>query len=181
MNKHLVRGLAAAALALGSLSLTACPAPAPYVLPTTAGAEINDDFWSAYYPEFKKDMTWTYKFSSFDASGSVVAEGESVWKIVEVNDGAATVKINAKLGETTLAEETTQLTKKGPSNAKSGFKFQKTKARKIGGVDYPEAVWLSSTNDDGTSDDYWVVKGVGIVAIDHNKDKTYLSLKSKSF
>ncbi|MBO9539424.1 hypothetical protein J7643_02390 [bacterium] len=174
MNKLLVRGLFAAALAFGTVSLTACPAP--YTLPTTAGAELTEDFWKSYYPEFKQDMSWTYAVTS-TASGSE-GTAEALWKVTEVKDGVATVKMTVKMGETTISDETDTLSKKGPGKAASGVKYEKTETVTVAAGEFKDAVKGKATMD-GSETTMWVAKGVGIIKLESTGSK--MELKAKSF
>ncbi|HEY9898426.1 MAG TPA: hypothetical protein V6D00_04525, partial [Pantanalinema sp.] len=177
MNKLMLRGLFAAALTFGTLSLTACPAP--YTLPTTAGAELKEDFWQSYFPDFKQDMSWTYKMTVTTGAGT--GEGEMTMKVTALKDGVATVVTTGKVGETAITESTTTMSKKGPSGASSGAKYEKTETITVPAGEFKDAV-KTSYADSGATSYMWIAKGVGIVKITTGGDATTSTeLKSKSF
>lgn len=171
MRHAISRLFLAAAMSVSLLSVVACTPGANFVLPSAVGTELKEDFLQAYFPDFKKDMSWTYGITAASATG------ESVWKVTDVNNGLATISVKSTVNGTQLAETTQKLSKTG-NNDGTTIKYQGTETLTLHGKEYKDAVKVLSADAEGSSTLMWIAKGIGIIKID--SDGTIFELKSTS-
>ena len=171
MRHAISRLFLTAAMAVSLVSVAACTPGANFVLPSAVGTELKEDFLQAYFPDFKKDMTWTYGITADSATG------ESVWKVTDVTGGVATISVKSTANGTELAEQTQKLSKTG-NNDGTTIKYQGTETLTLHGKEYKDAVKVLSTDKDGASMPMWIAKGIGMIKF--VSDGTTFELKSTS-
>lgn len=158
MFHTLSRTVLAAAMAFSLVLVSACTTGPTFVLPSAVGTELKDDFWQAYYPDFKKDMTWTYVVT---ADGN---SGESVWKVTDVTNGVATISLKTSVNGTVVHESTDKLSKSQSSdNSGTTYKYLGKETLTLHGTTYTDAVKVETTDKDGKTTTVWVAKGIGMI------------------
>jgi|GEM_PF-4523542 hypothetical protein len=169
MRHAISRLLLTAAMSVSLLSVVACTPGANFVLPSAVGSELKEDFFQAYFPDFKQDMTWTYGVKTASATG------ESVWKVTEVTNGVATISVKSTVNDMEVSEFTQKLSKSGATDGTT-VKYQGTETLTLHGTEYKDAVKVLSTDKDGESIPSWIAKGIGIIKLEN--DGMTLELKS---
>ncbi|MNR92343.1 hypothetical protein D3C72_233720 [compost metagenome] len=169
MRHAISRLLLSAAMSVSLLSVVACTPSANFVLPSAVGSELKEDFFQAYFPDFKKDMTWTYGLKTASATG------ESVWTVTDVTNGVATLSVKSTANDEELPELTEKLSKTGSTDGMT-IKYQGTETLTLHGKEYKDAVKVLSTDKDGGSTPSWIAKGIGIIKLE--RGGTTFELKS---
>lgn len=188
MLKFLSHVFLAAALATSVATVSACvpptgtssepPTGTASVLPDEKGAQLDDAFWRAYYPEFKKGMTWIYSLKNVDESSEAGELGdlELEWTVLEVKGDEAIIDATTYNDEQVLSEGEVKLSRAPSETQKSTrYTFQGTENLTLHGKTYKNVVKIEVTSTEGDADDddseedkpsfIWLAEGVGMVKV----------------